>query len=55
MSDLTYEVYAKWCRDRGNAPPSRSWWNKHCVAQPNLQDDYAFDRKVEHREGWADE
>jgi hypothetical protein len=52
---MSYELYRDWCLDHGHRPPSRSWWNKHCVDQPNLQADYQFDHEVETREGWTNE
>ena len=28
-----YEIYSAWCRERGQVPPTKEWWDKAC-AQP---------------------
>jgi hypothetical protein len=55
MSDA-YVWYCEWCRDHGQAAPTREWWDR-AVAQPRKvrppQSDIDFDRETERREGWA--
>lgn len=28
-----YEIYTQWCRDHGQEPPSKAWWDKACALE----------------------
>jgi hypothetical protein len=51
-----FDHYCQWCRDRGQTPPTREWWDKACAQprrpQPRLSDTQ-FDVDTERREGYA--
>lgn len=57
-----YEIYSAWCRERGQVPPTKEWWDWACSRKVrdaplrqltrNIRADQAeIDR--ERREGWA--
>lgn len=60
-----YEIYSAWCRERGQVPPTKEWWDKACskpyiVFTPTtgdgryreiLDDQREIDR--ERRDGWS--
>lgn len=53
MTPSTYDIYCSWCRDRGQPPPSREWWNKAIRASKTVVFEPDFDIETERREGWA--
>lgn len=28
-----YEIYSAWCRERGQVPPTKEWWDTACAAR----------------------
>lgn len=55
-----YEIYSEWCRERGQTPPTKEWWDRACSQPRNIVNsamlDMAADQREidrERREGWA--
>lgn len=50
-----YEIYTQWCKDHGQEPPSKEWWDAACAKPSDWRTRDADQREIdrERREGWA--